>query len=77
MSEIQIARISAKGQLTIPKRVRSKAGLAPGDVMTIAVEDERLILRKLRSDEDGYLRGVQETLGEWLSAEDEDAWRDL
>jgi hypothetical protein len=45
--------------------------------MTIAVEDERLILRKLRSDEDGYLRGVQETLGEWLSAEDEDAWRDL
>jgi AbrB family looped-hinge helix DNA binding protein len=77
MSEIQIARISAKGQLTIPKRVRSKAGLAPGNVMTIAVEDERLILRKLRSDEDGYLRGVQETLGEWLSAEDEDAWRDL
>jgi AbrB family looped-hinge helix DNA binding protein len=77
MSEIQIARISAKGQLTIPKRVRSKAGLAPGDVMTIAVEDERLILRKLRSDEDGYLRGVQETLGEWLSAEDEDSWRDF
>lgn len=27
-------------------------------------------------DEDGYLRAVGETLTEWSSPEDEDAWRD-
>ena len=74
---MDVARITTKGQMTIPKRVRLAARLAPGDIMSFVVENERVILRKLASGEDAYLRGVQETLGEWMSAEDENAWRDL
>ncbi len=74
---MELARITSKGQMTIPKRVRDAAHLASGDLMLFEVEDGRVTMRKLPVGEDAYLRGVQETLVEWASAEDEDAWRDL
>ena len=74
---MDLARITSKGQMTIPKKVRDAAQLAPGDVVTFVVENERVTMRKLPRGDDAYLRGVQETLGEWHSAEDDDAWRDL
>jgi AbrB family looped-hinge helix DNA binding protein len=69
--------MSSKGQMTIPKRVRDAAQLAEGDVVVFAVEGDRIILRKLPSRRDDYLAGVEVTLSEWNSAEDENAWRDL
>jgi AbrB family looped-hinge helix DNA binding protein len=74
---MELARVSAKGQMTIPKKARLAAHLAAGDVVTVVVEGEQVIIRKLPAGEDAYLRGVQEQLSEWNSAEDEDAWRDL
>ena len=74
---MELARITAKGQLTIPKKIRMAALLEEGDVVSFVLENERIVLRKLPSGEDAYLRGVQETLVEWNSAEDDDAWRDL
>ncbi len=74
---MELARISAKGQLTIPKKIRMAALLEEGDVVSFVLENERIVLRKLPSGEDAYLSGVQETLVEWNSAEDDDAWRDL
>ncbi|MEP6966442.1 MAG: AbrB/MazE/SpoVT family DNA-binding domain-containing protein [Pseudomonadota bacterium] len=77
MDLMELARISSKGQMTIPRRIREAAHLAEGDVVALVVENDRVTLRKLPSGEDAYLIGVQETLAEWNSAEDEDAWRDL
>ncbi|HEY5106350.1 MAG TPA: AbrB/MazE/SpoVT family DNA-binding domain-containing protein [Caulobacteraceae bacterium] len=74
---MELARLSAKGQMTLPRRVRQAAHLAAGDVVTVVVEGERIIIRKLSAADDVYLRGVQESLAEWNSAEDDDAWRDL
>ena len=74
---MELARITSKGQMTIPKKVRQAARLAEGDVVTFLVEGETVTLRKLPGENDAYLRGVEETLSEWNSAEDEDAWRDL
>ncbi|MDQ2859186.1 MAG: AbrB/MazE/SpoVT family DNA-binding domain-containing protein [Pseudomonadota bacterium] len=71
------ARISSKGRLTIPKKARQAAHLAEGDVVTFLVEGETIILRKPLSADEAYPRGVQETLGEWNSAADEVAWRNL
>lgn len=77
MDLMELARISSKGQMTIPRRIREAAHLAEGDVVMFVVENDRVTLRKLPSGEDAYLIGVQETLVEWNSAEDENAWRDL
>ncbi len=77
MSIVDISRVSSKGQMTIPKRVRDAARLAEGDVVAFVVEADRVILRKIPSGRDDYLVGVEGSLSEWNSAEDEHAWRDL
>jgi AbrB family looped-hinge helix DNA binding protein len=74
---MDLARITSKGQMTVPKRIRDAARLATGDVVLFEVDDGRVTFRKLPAGGDAYLRGVQETLSEWNSPEDEDAWRDL
>ena len=72
---MEIARITARGQTTIPKRIRDRIGLRDSDVISFEVEDDRLIVRKVARDD--YLQGLAATLGEWASPEDEDAWRGL
>ncbi len=39
-------RVSEKGQITIPKAVRTKLGLRPGTVLELEAERGRLIGRK-------------------------------
>jgi AbrB family looped-hinge helix DNA binding protein len=73
---MELARITAKGQMTIPKKVREAAHLKSGDVVALDVEGDRILMRKIVGD-DEYLVAVQGTLDEWSSPEDEDAWRDL
>lgn len=73
---MELARITAKGQMTIPKKIREAARLKSGDVVALDVEGDRVLMRKIVGD-DEYLAAVQGTLDEWSSPEDEDAWRDL
>ena len=74
---MEIAKITARGQTTIPKRIRDEFGLNDSDVISFEVEDDHLIVRKVTRAQDDYLQGVSATLSEWASPEDEDAWRDL
>ncbi len=74
---MDISRVSSKGQMTIPKRIRDVAQLAEGDVVAFVMDADRIILRKIPLGRDPYLAGVEESLSEWNSAEDEHAWRDL
>ena len=74
---MELARITAKGQMTIPKRVRETAHLSAGDLVAFVVEDDRVQFRKVVPGGDEYLRAIQGTLEEWNSPEDEEAWRDL
>ena len=74
---MDVARITARGQATIPKRVREAANLNAGDLLLFEVQSDHLVIRKLPAAEDAYLHGVSRTLEEWTSLEDEEAWRDL
>jgi antitoxin PrlF len=74
---MEIARILAKGRITIPKRIRTAAGLVVGDVIAFEVLGSRVTFRKLPMGDDLYLHGVGRTLSEWDGAEDDHAWRDL
>ncbi len=71
---VEIARITSKGQITIPKKVRDSAHLAEGDLVAFFVEGNHVQFRKLAPGGDDYLRSVQATLSEWNSPEDEEAW---
>jgi antitoxin PrlF len=74
---MELARITSKGQMTIPKRIRDAAGLKEGDVVSVDTEGDRVLLCKVAAKDDAYLQAVQGTLEEWTSPEDEDAWRSL
>ena len=56
-------RVTIKGQVTIPKGVRDRLGIRPGDEVEFVEEDGRVALQKSvrRSPFDkwhGYLKGV-------------------
>jgi antitoxin PrlF len=74
---MELARLTSKGQMTIPKRVRDAAHLKTGDVLMLTVQGDRVLLRKLPSSDTAYLRSIQSTFDEWNTPEDEAAWRDL
>ncbi len=74
---MELARITARGQTTIPKRVREAANLNAGDTLSFEVRSDHLVVRKATSAQETYLDGLAQTLDEWNSPEDEEAWRDL
>lgn len=51
------AKVTSKGQITVPKGVRTKLGLVPGDELEFVEEAGRFVIRKRlrRSPFDRYL----------------------
>jgi AbrB family looped-hinge helix DNA binding protein len=41
------ARVSSRGQLALPKEVRDQLGLGEGTIVTVRVEGDEVILRKV------------------------------
>ena len=74
---MEFAKITARGQTTIPKSIREAAGLSVGDVIAFEVEGDHLVVHKVAPKHDDYLQGLRGVLSEWTSPEDEEAWRDL
>jgi AbrB family looped-hinge helix DNA binding protein len=66
-------RMGRNGRTTVPREVRERLGLAPGDSLVYEVGDESVRLRRLAADDAAYLRAAQATLAEWDSPEDEAA----
>lgn len=72
------SRLTAKYQATIPKVIRDVLKLNKGDSVVFEVESNgQISVRKAASMEVEYLRSVEGTLEEWLSTNDEEAYRDL
>jgi AbrB family looped-hinge helix DNA binding protein len=75
---LAVAKITAKGQTTIPQDVRAALNIAPGDLIAWEVgADGTAIVRRVQPMDIEYLRAVEGTLSEWASAADEDAYREL
>jgi AbrB family looped-hinge helix DNA binding protein len=74
----QLAKISSKGQVTIPAEVRKALQVKAGDTLTWDIEtDGRIVVRRLEPIDLAYLSAISGTLSEWHSLEDDEAYRDL
>ncbi|NDG75158.1 MAG: AbrB/MazE/SpoVT family DNA-binding domain-containing protein [Synechococcaceae bacterium WB8_1B_136] len=74
---IEVATLTAKGQVTIPKAVRDALGLRKGDQLSWELEDGSVRVRALAPLDLTYLQGLDASLQEWSSPTDEEAFRDL
>ena len=74
---VQISRVSSKGQVTLPKRVREAIGVGPGDAVAYDVNKGVVTLRRLEPIDLAFHAGVESTLTEWGSKEDDEAYGDL
>ncbi|MEW6221434.1 MAG: type II toxin-antitoxin system PrlF family antitoxin [Thermodesulfobacteriota bacterium] len=75
---IAIAKITSKGQTTVPREIRALLKVKPGD--SIAWEETAnggVQVRRIEPTDVEYLRALEGTLSEWATAADEEAYRDL
>jgi antitoxin PrlF len=68
------SKITSKSQTVIPKAVREKLGLKPGDLLRYVFDGKRVLIEKARTevDDDPFA-----SFGEWAGAADEKAYRGL
>ncbi len=75
---ILTGRLSSKGQLTLPRQIRERLGLATGDDLMFSVEGNAVRIERARPIDVAWHRGVEALVApEWNSPEDDEAFRDL
>ncbi len=75
---LAVAKITAKGQTTIPQDVRAAMHVTAGDLIAWEVgADGTATVRRVQPLDLEYLRAVEGTLSEWSGSADEEAYREL
>jgi AbrB family looped-hinge helix DNA binding protein len=72
-----VSRVTKKYQATIPQDVRKVLAIQQGDCVAFEIKSGQVLLKKAPSIDWHYLNAVAETLGEWASATDEEAYSNL
>ena len=73
-----VAKITTKGQTTIPADIRAVLQVGPGDKLAWEVVEPGVVqVRRLQPLDVEYLHAIEGTLDEWQSPADEEAYRDL
>lgn len=73
-----IAKITSKGQTTIPQAIRAALNIKPGDLISWDITGAGHVeVRRVQPADVQYLKAVEGTLSEWHTAEDEAAYKDL
>ncbi len=74
---MEISRVSSKGQVTLPKKIRESLGLGPGDLIAYELDNGVVSIRRLESFDAPFHSALSDTLDEWNTPEDDEAFRDL
>ena len=78
--EMKSATITAKGQIALPKHIRKIEGFHVGEKIAILAFPDHVELRSLKQFRERIFPALmsEKTLAkDWLSKEDEEAWKDL
>lgn len=69
---IALSKMSVKAQTVLPKPVREKLGLKPGDTVRFLIEDDKVTVAKHLGEDDPF-----QAFTEWSSPEDDEAYAGL
>lgn len=78
--EMKTSKITSKGQIAIPKDIREIEGFKEGTKIAILAFENRIELRPLDQINEKMFSALasEKTLAkDWLSKEDDEAWKDL
>ena len=72
------SKVSSKAQTVLPKEVRDKLGVRPGDTLRYRDTKHGVIVEKLERLAEGEDWGDPfASFTEWATPEEEEAWKDL
>jgi antitoxin PrlF len=74
---MQTSKLSSKGQITIPREIREKLGIEPGQLIAYEIREGEVILKRVEPFDVVFHEALSKTLDEWNSPEDEEAFNDL
>ena len=74
---MELSRLNAEGQVTVPTAIRDALGLQQGDGLVWELDKQSVRIRLVGSVDLKHLRGVEASLSEWASAADEAAFAGL
>ena len=82
IKDIRTATITQKGQICIPNVARNLAGFREGTKISVVVFNDRVELRPLKKEKMNdamlcMLASEKALAKNWMSKEDEEAWKDL
>ncbi len=78
--EMKTSKITSKGQIALPKDIRELEGFKEGTKIVILAYENRVELRPLKQVNEKMftaLASEKSLAKDWLSKEDEEAWKDL
>jgi antitoxin PrlF len=78
MSKRAVSKMTSKNQITVPAQVREALLLAKGDHLVFDIADDGAVTvyKSIPFDRE-FTAALDSQLGEWASAADEEAYRDL
>ena len=74
---METSKLSSKGQVTLPREVRKAIGAKSGDIIAYEIEGKIVRLKRVESVDAEFHVALADTLDEWSSNADEEAFRDL
>ena len=74
---LELSRLNAKGQVTVPQAIRAALGLQAGDVLGWDFDKQSVRKGLVSSVDLNHLRGVEAGLSEWSTDADEAAFAGL
>ena len=82
IKDIRTVKITSKGQISIPSVVIARAGFEEGAKVNVISYDDRVELRPMKKEKlsdamMAMLASEKAFAKNWLSKEDEEAWKDL
>ena len=74
---MNVSKLSTKGQITLPRKVREHLGAKSGDLIEYEIKNGVVTLRRLLPFDAAFHAALSATMDEWTTQEDDEAFRDL